>query len=85
MKHEEPDHNGSTHIQCTLTLMRGRFLPVPVERPGDNMRVVRFASTQAENELPHPQVRTAFGFSKVKPCFSSDSYQSTVVPSKYRL
>ena len=38
----------------------------------------------AWNELPQPQLLTAFGFSKVKPCFSRLSYQSTVVPSRYK-
>lgn len=36
----------------------------------------------AWNELPQPQVFTAFGFSNVNPCFSRLSYQSTVVPSR---
>jgi hypothetical protein len=41
------------------------------------------AGNQAWNELPQPQLLTAFGFSKVKPRFSRPSKKSTVVPSRY--
>jgi hypothetical protein len=40
------------------------------------------SSTQAENDVPQPQVDVAFGLLKVKPRFSSPWTKSTSIPSR---
>src|SRR6202043_2035896 len=37
---------------------------------------------QAEKEVPQPQLFLAFGFSKTKPDWISESFQSSVIPSR---
>ena len=49
-----------------------------------SVRSPKHSNDHAWKELPQPQLFTALGFSKVNPCFSRLSYQSTVVPSRYK-
>ncbi|GEM_PF-3309004 len=57
--------------------IKSRLQPIPV-----TACFYVFELSYAENEVPQPQVLVAFGFSNVKPRFSSPLTKSICIPSR---